>query len=117
MPTIRDVVSALGTRPGVDAVLVLGRDGLPIDAKVTDGLDAEGLAALVPSIVAACTRFGHAAGRGEFGTGVVEFQDGLALVSAVTPDTLLAVLVQPDTNVGALLFELQRHRSAIAGLL
>ncbi len=117
MPTIRDVVSALGTRPGVDAVLVLGRDGLPIDAKVNDGLDAEGLAALVPSIVAACTRLGTAAGRGEFGASVVEFADGIALVSAVTPETLLAILVRPDTNVGALLFELRRHRSAIAGLL
>jgi len=29
---------------------------------------------------------------------------------------LLVVLVQPDTNV-ALLFDLRRHRSAIAGLL
>jgi hypothetical protein len=27
------------------------------------------------------------------------------------------VLVQPATNVGALLFDLRRHRTAIAGLL
>jgi hypothetical protein len=27
------------------------------------------------------------------------------------------VLVQPATNVGGLLFDLRRHRSAIAGLL
>jgi hypothetical protein len=27
------------------------------------------------------------------------------------------VLVQPSTNVGALLYDLRRHRSAIAGLL
>ena len=30
---------------------------------------------------------------------------------------LLVVLVQPSTNVGALLFDLRRHRAAIAGLL
>ncbi len=117
MATIRDVVRALSSRPGVDAaVIVLGRDGLPIDAMTSDSIDSDGVAALVPSVVAACSRLGGAAARGEFAAGVVEFSTGMILVSSVTADTLLAILVAPDTNVGALLFELERHRSAIAGL-
>ena len=116
MPTIRDVVQLLSGREGVNAVIVLGRDGLTIDAK-TNGLDADGLAALIPSVIASCTRLGIAAGRGEFGTGVVEFGDGMALLAALTPETLLAVFVETGVNVGSLLYELQRHRGAIAGLL
>ena len=116
MPTIRDVVQLLGGREGVQAVIVLGRDGLTIDAN-TNGLDADGLAALVPSVIASCTRLGVAAGRGEFGTGVVEFGDGLAVLAAITQETLLAVFVDRGVNIGPLLYELQRHRGAIAGLL
>lgn len=116
MPTIRDVVAALAGREGVQAVVVLGRDGLPIDAKA-DGLDADGIAALVPSVVAACTRLGKSASRGEFGTGVVEYGDGSLIIAAVTAETLLAIIVRPETNIGSLLFEMRRHRGAIAGLL
>lgn len=117
MSTIRDVVRALSQRDGVDAVIVLGRDGLTIDAHAADGLDPDGLAALVPSVVAACKRLGGAANRGGFGTGVVEFTGGLAVIAEITPEALLAVIVRPQTNVGSLLYELSRHRNAIAGLL
>src|SRR5213078_494307 len=112
MATIRDVVEALARRGGVDAVVVVGRDGLPIDARA-----AEDLAALLPSVINGLAQLGHAGGRGEFGTGVLEFGSGLAVVSVLNADALLVVLVRPSTNVGALLYDLRRHRSAIAGLL
>lgn len=116
MPTIRDVVQAVGSREGVDAVIVLGRDGLTIDSIASNGLDPDGLAALVPSVVAACGRLGAAAARGDFATGVVEFAGGLIIVSVITPENLLAIFVKQGTNVGTLLYELRRHRASIAGL-
>jgi predicted regulator of Ras-like GTPase activity (Roadblock/LC7/MglB family) len=117
MPTIRDVVQALGRRDGVDAVIVLGRDGLTIDAAARDGLDTDGLAALIPSVAAACNRLGGAAARGEFTGGVVEFGNGMVVVTVLNAEVLLAIVVAAGVNVGALLFELHRHRASIAGLL
>ena len=117
MPSIRDVVRALGERDGVDAVVVLGEDGLTIDSSTSNDLDPEGLSALVPPVVQSCNSFGAAAKRGGFGTMVVEFGDGLAVIAELTAETLLAILVQPNTNVGKLLYELRRHRAAIAELL
>ncbi len=117
MPSIRDVVQALGRREGVDAAIVLGRDGLTIDAHTRNGLDTDGLAALAPSVAAACTRLGAAGARGEFTTGVAEYGQGLAILSILNPDVMLVVFVQPNVNVGAMLYELKRHRAAIAGLL
>ncbi|MGD8726805.1 MAG: roadblock/LC7 domain-containing protein [Gemmatimonadales bacterium] len=117
MPTIHDVVQALGSRDGVDAVLVLGQDGLTIDAHTTDGLDPDGLAALVPSLTAACEQLGTAASRGGFGVGLVEYTSGMVLVSQLTADTLLAVVFAAGANVGSHLYELKRHRAAIAELL
>src|SRR3979409_2400964 len=103
MATIRDVVEALARRGGVDAVVVVGRDGLPIDARATDGVDAENVAALLPSLI---NGLGRGGGRGEFGTGVLEFGSGLAVVSVLNADALLVILVRPSTNVGALLYDL-----------
>jgi predicted regulator of Ras-like GTPase activity (Roadblock/LC7/MglB family) len=117
MASIRDVVKVLRNREGVDAVIVLGRDGLPIDSRTSDALDSENVAALVTPIVESCTRLGEASGRGDFGFGVVEFDHGLAVIGELTSDTLLAILVQPEVNIGQLLFELRRHRAAIAQLL
>jgi len=117
MATIRDVVEALSRRTGVDAVVVVGRDGLPIDSRTANGVDAENVAALLPSVIKHMAQLGDAGGRGEFGTGVLEFGRGLAVVTVLNADALLVVLVQPATNIGGLLFDLRRHRSAIAGLL
>ena len=117
MPTIRDVVQALSAREGVEAVVVLGRDGLPIDAHTEDGMDQEGIAALVPGLVSSCEQLGAAAGRGHFGTGVIEFSGGMALVSHLTDDALLALVFAPDTNIGDLLHDLRQHRESIAALL
>lgn len=117
MPTIHDVVRALSGRAGVDAVIILGRDGLVIDSHAGNGIDSEDVSALIPSMVTASSRLGDAAGRGEFHTGVIEFASGMLLVASITPETLLAILVAPDTNIGSLLYEIERHRSAIASLL
>jgi predicted regulator of Ras-like GTPase activity (Roadblock/LC7/MglB family) len=117
MPTIRDVVRALGGREGIEAVIVLGRDGLPIDAHTRNGLDSEGLAALVPAVVSACEQLGGAAQCGGFGTGVVEFAEGILVVAELGEEALLAIVFSPGTNIGPHLFELRRHHRAITALL
>ncbi len=117
MATIREVVKALASREGVDAVIVLGRDGLPIDASTVNGVDPDNLAALVPPVIAACARLGAAASRGDFCMGAIEYGSGKVVLLNLTPDALLAVLVRADHNIGSLLFDLNRHRNAIAALL
>src|SRR5438270_13006651 len=117
MATIREVVEALSRRPGVDAVVVVGRDGLPIDSRTANGVDAETVAALLPAVINGMMQLGQAGGRGDFGAGVLEFGAGLALVAALNVDALLVVLVQPPTHGGAVLAHLRRHRPAVAGPL
>ena len=64
MPNIRDFTSALRLRPGVDAVLILGKDGLLIEGFATPGLHNEDLAAHVPDLVAEAGSLGLAGGAG-----------------------------------------------------
>lgn len=117
MANIHDIVAAFGRRDGVDAVIILGSDGLPIASHVADGADPELLAALVPNIVQAGEQLGQHAGRGDLSTGVLEFGAGLAVVANLSAEVKLLILVRPRTNIGPLLYDLTRHRAEIAGLL
>ena len=117
MPTIRDLVGAIRQREGVEAAIVLGRDGLLIDGQSVPNLDAEDVAAHIPSIINAADEFGAAAGRGALTTAILEHPSGIAIVSVLSADAVLLVLVQPAANIGQLLFELRRNRQHIAALV
>ena len=117
MPSIRDLVGAIRQREGVEAAVVLGRDGLLIDSQGVPGLDPEDLAARIPSIIGPADDLGNAVGRGDLVTAVLEHRGGLAIISVLTADAVLVVLVRPDANVGQLLFELRRNREHIAALI
>lgn len=117
MATIRDLVSALRRRDGVDAAIVLGRDGLLIDGATEGALDPEGLAAFVPPMVVSAVDMGLASGRGDFTLMVLEYGAGTAVVTSVSPDALLLVLLRPTANLASMLFDLRRHRAQIAALV
>lgn len=117
MPTIRDLVGAIRQREGVEAAVVLGRDGLLIDGQAGEHLDAEHVAAHVPQIVTTSDEFGAVAARGGLATAVLEYENGLAVLSVLSAEAILLVLVQPSANLGQLLFELRRNREHIAALV
>ncbi len=117
MPTIRDLVGAIRQREGVEAAVVLGRDGLLIDSQTTDTVDAEHIAAHVPSIVQYADEFGAAAKKGALQTAILEHERGMAVICALSADAVLLVLVQPSANLGQLLYELRRNRANIAALV
>jgi uncharacterized protein len=117
MASIRDLVAALRQREGVDAVIVLGRDGLLIDSQAIAGLNPEDLAARIPPIIGPADELGTAVGRGEVVTVILEHRQGLAIVSVLSAEAILLVLVQPSANIGQLLYELRRNRAHIAALV
>lgn len=117
MASIRDLVAALRQREGVDAAIVLGRDGLLIDSQAIPGLNPEDLAARIPSIIGPADELGSAANRGEAVTVILEHRQGIAVVSVLSAEAILLVLVQPSANIGQLLYELRRNREHIAALV
>lgn len=117
MANIRDLVAALRQREGVDAAIVLGRDGLMIDSQAIPGMNAEDLAARIPPVLGPADDLGVAASRGPLVTAVLEMKEGLAIVSVLSADAVLLVLVHPSANIGQLLYELRRNREHIAALV
>jgi predicted regulator of Ras-like GTPase activity (Roadblock/LC7/MglB family) len=117
MPSIRDLTVAIRQRPGIEAVVVLGRDGLLIDAQSTIAINPEDLAARIPGLVASADEIGYTTQRGEMRLSLVEHEHGYAIVSAVGDDALLCVLTDSTADLGMLLYDVRRHRQAIASIL
>lgn len=117
MAGLGEVVRALVERDGVEAVLVLSADGLPIEHASRQPFEAEPLAALTATLAQYANRLGLGAGRGALRTAVLEYERGLLIVAQIGAGDCLAILGQPDANVGELLYDLRQHRPALAALL
>jgi predicted regulator of Ras-like GTPase activity (Roadblock/LC7/MglB family) len=117
LASIRDLVAAIRQREGVEAAVVLGRDGLLIDGQTVPGLNPEDIAARIPPIIGPADELGATLNRGDLLTAVLEHRHGVAIVSAISSDVFLFVLVNQHANIGQLLFELRRNRDHIAALV
>lgn len=117
MASIRELVEAIRTRDGVEAAVVLGRDGLLIDGQAVTGLDAEDLAARIPAIVTPADEIGSVFGRGPLATAVLEHERGVTIISAMSSEAVLVVLLAPDADLAPLLYELRRNRQHLAALV
>jgi predicted regulator of Ras-like GTPase activity (Roadblock/LC7/MglB family) len=117
MTELGEVVQSLAARDGVEAVLLLSADGLPIEHSARTSFDSETVAALAATLAQHAARLGRGAGRGELVTGVLEFGRGLLILARAGTEDWLALLANPDADVGPLLYDLRQHRSALAPLL
>jgi predicted regulator of Ras-like GTPase activity (Roadblock/LC7/MglB family) len=117
MPQLETALQEFRRHPGVEHVLVLGRDGLLIQHEGDGALDAETVSAMVPGIAAAATTLGRAAGLGDASTVVVRLGLGVAVVAPLSADVLLALLLRYDVGFAPLLHELAARRGELANLV
>jgi predicted regulator of Ras-like GTPase activity (Roadblock/LC7/MglB family) len=117
MPSLSEVVRDLSSRSGVEAVVVLSGDGLPIEQASRSSFDPESLAALTATMTQYAARLGEGAARGRLRTAVLEYEGGLLVVAQLGTGDCLAVLAAPDADVGPLLYDLRQHRPALTALL
>ena len=117
MPGIRDLVAAIRQREGVEAAVVLGNDGLLIQGEGQPGFDLDTLAATGPSLMATTGELARSARIGEMDSVVVQTSDGFIVVSVMSAEVLLLVVLRFDANIAQLLGELRRNRDSIAALV
>lgn len=117
MAGLNEVLRGLSTRNGVEAVLVLSADGLPIEHASRGTFDPESVAALTATLLQYANRLGVGAGQGALRNGVMEFERGLLIVAPIGAGDCLAILAAADADVGDLLHDLRQHRPALAALL
>ena len=117
MSELDQALDRIREHPGVEHVLVLGRDGLLIQHAGSGELDAETVSAMVPGVAGAAAALGGAAGAGAAQTVVVRLERGVAVVQGLNDEVLLAVLLKAGTGFAPLLGELAGGRERLAALV
>jgi predicted regulator of Ras-like GTPase activity (Roadblock/LC7/MglB family) len=117
MPGLAEVVRGLAARDGVEAVVLVSPDGLPIDHAARTDCDADALAALAITLIRPATRLGETARRGKLARGVFEYAGGLAVVTVLGDGNALLVLLTEAADAGTMLYDLGRLTPAISSLL
>ncbi len=117
MSSLSDVVRALADRPGVEAVVVASMDGLPIAHEARGSTDPDAVAALAATAIRHASRLSDGSALGEVQTIALEGEQGTLLLVPAAPGSWLLVVVEPDANFGQVLYDLRRHRNALATLL
>lgn len=117
MASLRDMLDALAAREEVTAVLVVGGDGLLIASAGRERVDAEAAGAIAPGVLTQVQELGAAAGREGASSVVVEYRNGVAIVTEISTDLVMVTFVKPSAPFGRLLYELRHNREQIAALV
>ncbi|MDB4947389.1 MAG: hypothetical protein JWM27_38 [Gemmatimonadetes bacterium] len=117
MSDLDAALDGLRRHEGVEHVLILGRDGLLIQHAGEGALDAETVSAMVPGIASAASGLGAAADAGGASLIAARMERGVAVVSVLSPEILLAVLLRAGVGFAPLLHELTERHSELASLV
>jgi predicted regulator of Ras-like GTPase activity (Roadblock/LC7/MglB family) len=90
---------------------------LLIDQVGPNGAVGEAVAAMAPNLLQNARELGTAAQHEGVSTAVVEYGDGVAIVTDVSQDVILVTFVRPGTPFGDLLYELRHNRDQIRDLI
>jgi predicted regulator of Ras-like GTPase activity (Roadblock/LC7/MglB family) len=114
---LADMLQRLAGRPGVEAVVLVSPDGLPIQHPGLPAVEAEALAALAATAHRQAARLAEGAGRGPLRTQLLEAEGGVLIVSDAGGGSVLLLRVGTDAPFGDLLSDLRRERAALGALL
>ncbi len=114
---LRSVLQALAERPDVAGVVVVSDEGLVVESVLPAGLDREAIAALGATALRSLASLGEATALGAPDDVVLEAPGGALVLQRLPGSTAsLVVLAADHGDLGTLLYELRRHRAAIASL-
>ncbi len=117
MTGLADVVRSMAERPDVAAAVLVSADGLPIQHAGRRALEPEAVAALAATAARHGSALADALALGPVETLVLECGGGLLAVARLGAGDWLLVLPSDEADLGLLLYDLRRHRPALAALL
>ncbi len=111
--TLRTTLARWPSHDSIRAAAVVSEDGLLIHDAFDGEIDREAVAALAVTLLRAGRQLGHAANHGDLGSMVVEFAGGPAVLAGLEGNHTLVVLAKPNRDLGPLLFDVRREKTAL----
>lgn len=110
MEELHKILQSLVEVSGINVAVCVGRDGFVIDAASTGTSDTEAIGAMVSTGMGSAESVGRELGLKDMDQAMMEYQEGIVMMTALGRDALLAVVASKDANLGGV--RLQVRRSA-----
>lgn len=102
---------------GVNAAVVVGRDGFVIESAVSGKMDIDALGAMASTGMGTSEAMGKELGKGDLHQMLVELDHGPIIMSPLSADELIAVVASNEANVGRVRYELKKNKERLIAAL
>lgn len=111
--SLSDVLTALAKVEGVEAVLVVSRDGLVLDQICSSKFDVASVGAIASSSLGATEVLGDNLGQGILKQQISEYQNGKALIQQINNKLLLVMIGNTKANLGMMRYAIDSTFEAL----
>lgn len=110
MATMNELMHELVKISGVNTAVVVGRDGFVIDG-VSNGahLDTETVGAVISAGIGSSEVMGRELSVGIMNQGMMEYDGGLIMMSLAGSNAILAVVAEPNVNIGYVRLQIRKR--------
>lgn len=102
---------------GVTTVVVVGRDGFIIDAVSKGDLNIDDVGAVVSTGMGSSESMGIDLKVGNMNQGMLEYEDGIIFMKAISEDAILIIVSVPEVNLGMIRFQIKKRMGNIVAAL
>jgi len=114
---LREELLSFRTLQGWLSAAVTRRDGLTIQHTLATGAEAASLSAMAAALVGSARSTGNELEQGPFQYGIVQYNEGVLVVTEAGPEAILACLLASHVNLGLALLKIHRVSKSIGARL
>ena len=118
MTKLKDLLGDLGKVEGISAAVVVSRDGFVIEGVTHNGkLDSEAVGAVISAGIGSSQVMGSELNVGQLTQMMIEFKDGVIVVSFLGDAAVLATVADLTANLGNVRYQVKKRAGAIEAAL
>jgi predicted regulator of Ras-like GTPase activity (Roadblock/LC7/MglB family) len=114
---LKALKKAMASDSGVEALAVVSVDGLPIEALLPEGMEADRVAAMGAALLSLWERAAVELGKGGLDQVLIRAEKGDAMLMSVGEDAVLLALMKEGAKLGLTLITLKRLAADLKKLL
>lgn len=112
-----EILAALVEVQGIDAAVCVGRDGFVIDAVAGAEADVDAIGAMVSTGLGSAESIGRELGVGELTQSMMEYTNGVIVMTAIGEDAILAVVATTNASLGNVRLQVRKRKKELKEVL
>ena len=118
METLKSLLKELTDLDGINAAVVINRDGFMISGMMRSGeVDMEFMAAIISAGVGSSEQMARQLQLGAINLSMVECERGVAMVMLLSKEAVMAVVADPSATIGSIRYQLKKRIDDIRNAL